>query len=124
MSPLIKAQHAFLINVSRLIIWANTKDWVVTGGELFRTPEQQRLHVQAGRSKTMNSLHGQRLAIDLNIFVDGKLCYDRKVLAPMGAFWEGLHPNNSWGGNGIKFVDVPHFSMGVDKPEFRRVNRT
>jgi hypothetical protein len=120
-SPLIRAQHKFLIDVSKLIIWANTRDWVLTGGELFRTVEQQRIHVKAGRSRTMNSQHGMRLAIDFNIFVDGQLCYDKKVLAPMGAFWESMDPLNSWGGNGIKLVDTPHFSRGIDKPEFRRV---
>ncbi len=71
--------------------------------------------------KTMNSLHLKRLAVDFNFFVDGKLVYDKKVLAPLGAYWESLHPLNSWGGNGLKLVDTPHFSRGDGKPEWRRV---
>jgi hypothetical protein len=30
-------------------------------GRIARTPEQQALHVKAGRSKTMNSIHLKRL---------------------------------------------------------------
>ena len=87
-----------------------------------RTPEQQQIYVKTGRSRTMNSLHLQRRAVDLNFFKDGKLVYDKAVLAPLGLFWESLHPLNSWGGNGVKLVDTPHFSRGVDKPEWRRVS--
>jgi hypothetical protein len=69
----------------------------------------------------MNSLHLQRRAVDLNFFLNGKLCYDKAALAPLGAYWESLHPLNSWGGNGVKLVDTPHFSRGAGKPEWRRV---
>lgn len=121
MSGLVAAQAKFLADAARLILWCQERGWVVTGGELHRTVEQQQAHVRAGRSKTMQSLHLQRLAIDLNIFVDGRLTYERSVLAPAGLFWESLDPLNSWGGNGVKFVDTPHFSRGTGRPEFRRV---
>ena len=52
---------------------------------------------------------------------DGKLIYDKAMLAPLGAYWESLNPLNSWGGNGKKLVDTPHFSRGVGKPEWARV---
>jgi hypothetical protein len=117
----ITEQAAFLLDVCRLINKATELGFVVTAGELFRTAEQQQIYVKTGRSKTMNSLHLQRRAVDLNFFVDGKLTYDKKVLEPLGAYWESLHPLNSWGGNGVKLVDTPHFSRGVGKPEWRRV---
>jgi hypothetical protein len=117
----VAEQAAFLLDVAKLINKATEMGFVVTGGELFRTPEQQQIHVRAGRSKTMNSLHFQRRAVDLNFFWQGKLCYDKNVLAPLGAYWESLHPLNSWGGNGVKLVDTPHFSRGMGKPEWRRV---
>jgi hypothetical protein len=47
--------------------------FVVTAGELYRSPEQQEIYHQDRRSKTMDSLHLKRLAIDLNFFKDGKL---------------------------------------------------
>ena len=117
----VKEQAAFLLDVARLINKATELGFQVTAGELYRTPEQQEIYVKSGRSRTMNSLHLQRRAVDLNFFKDGKLCYDKVVLAPLGAYWESLHPLNSWGGNGVKLVDTPHFSRGVDKPEWRRV---
>ena len=117
----VAEQAAFLLDVTRLINKATELGFVVTAGELYRTPEQQEIYVKTGRSRTMNSLHIQRRAVDLNFFLNGKLTYDKAVLAPLGAYWESLHPLNSWGGNGVKLVDTPHFSRGVDKPEWRRV---
>lgn len=118
---LVSQQAAFLLDVCKLIQYATDQGWTVTGGELYRTVEQQRLHVKAGRSQTMNSLHLQRLAIDLNFFRNGQIVWDKTSLAPLGAYWESLHPLNSWGGNGVKLVDTPHFSRGNGKPEWRRV---
>lgn len=117
----ISEQAAFLLDVCKLIQFATQRGFVLTAGELYRTPEQQDIYVKTGRSQTMNSLHLSRRAIDLNIFKDGKLCYDKAVLAPLGAYWESLHQWNSWGGNGRKLVDTPHFSRGDGKPEWTRV---
>ena len=117
----IAEQNDFLRDVCRLVLHAHTLGFQVTAGELYRTPEQQEIYVKTGRSRTMNSLHLQRRAVDLNFFINGKLTYDKSTLAPLGAFWESLHPLNSWGGNGVKFYDAPHFSRGVGKPEWRRV---
>lgn len=117
----ISEQAAFLLDLTKLIHKATELGFVVTAGELFRTAEQQEIYVKTGRSKTMNSLHLQRRAVDLNFFVNGALTYDKATLAPLGAYWESLHPLNSWGGNGVKLVDTPHFSRGMGKPEWRRV---
>ena len=120
----VREQASFLLDVCLLINKATEMGFQVTAGELYRTPEQQQIYVKTGRSRTMNSLHLQRRAVDLNFFVNGKLCYDKDTLAPLGAYWESLHPLNSWGGNGVKLVDTPHFSRGVGKPEWRRVTDT
>ena len=109
---LVAEQAAFLLDVCRLLKHAADEGWVVTGGELFRTPEQQELYVKAGRSKTMNSNHLRRLAIDLNFFRADKLVSSAEELKSIGAFWESLHPKNRWGGN-WKFVDTPHFERNV-----------
>lgn len=110
---LVPEQAAFLLDVCRLIQYATSQGWTVTGGELFRTLEQQQIHVKAGRSKTMNSNHLRRLAIDLNFFKDGKLVWDKNAIAPLGSYWETLHPKNRWGGNFRSLVDVPHFERNV-----------
>lgn len=117
---LVQEQAAFLLDVCHLIKTATSVGFVVTGGELYRTADQQQIYVQTGRSKTMNSKHLERLAIDLNFFKDGKLIYDREILQPLGDYWESLNPLNSWGGNGHSFKDTPHFSRGRDKPEWPR----
>ena len=119
---LSQEQSAFLLDACKLIQYATENGFMVTGGELTRTPEQQAVYFKSGRSKTMNSMHLKRCAIDLNVFKDGKIVWDKSILLPLGAYWESLNKLNSWGGNGVKLVDIPHFSRGQDgKPEFRRV---
>ena len=99
--------------MSKLINFCFDQGWVITGGELFRTVEQQQIHIKAGRSKTMNSLHMKRCAVDLNFFKEGRLVWDKQQLAPIGAYWESLNPKNRWGGNFKSLVDVPHFERNV-----------
>lgn len=111
---LVREQATFLVHVRELLQKAGELGFVVTAGELYRTPEQQALHVQNGRSKTMSSQHLKRLAIDLNFFrerPDGALdlVHDADTLRPLGDYWEGLDAANRWGGNWHSFKDTPHF---------------
>lgn len=108
-STLVLAQAKFLKDVTKLLAKAEELGFVTTGGELFRTAEQQQIYVKTGRSTTMNSNHLRRCAIDLNFFKDGKLTYDIEVLKPLGEFWRSLDPKNDWGGFWKSFKDVPHF---------------
>lgn len=110
---LVADQAAFLLDVCKLIEFATAQGWTVTGGELFRSAEQQEIYVKTGRSKTMNSNHLKRCAVDLNFFKDGKLVWDAAQLRPVGVFWEGLNPKNRWGGTFRSLVDVPHFERNV-----------
>ena len=110
---LVKEQAAFLLDVTELIRHATDAGFVVTGGELARTPEQQAIYFKNGRSKTMNSIHLKRCAIDLNFFKDGKIIWDKSILAPLGQYWESLHVKNRWGGNFSNLVDCPHFERNV-----------
>jgi hypothetical protein len=110
---MVAEQAEFLLDAAKLIQYATQQGWTVTGGELFRTAEQQAIHVKNGRSKTMNSNHMRRCAIDLNFFKDGKLVWDKAQLATIGAYWESLNPKNRWGGNFKSLVDVPHFERNV-----------
>lgn len=110
---LVKEQNLFLLDVVKLITFCTENDIIVTGGELFRTTEQQAIYVQTGRSKTFNSKHLQRLAIDLNFFIDGALVYDIDRLFKVGKYWESLSPQNSAGMFWKSFKDVPHFERRV-----------
>ena len=104
-------QNEFMMDVSVLIQYIQTiKGYKCTGGELYRTMDQQRIHLRNGKSTTLRSSHLQRLAIDLNIFINGRLTYKKEDLQEIGEFWENLRPGkNIWGGNWKSFIDTPHF---------------
>jgi hypothetical protein len=110
---LVNEQFEFLKDVVKLINKAVEFGFVVTGGELYRTVDQQRLYTKTGRSLTMNSMHLKRCAIDLNFFYEGKLTYDKALLSPLGDYWESLNPKNRWGGRWTRIVDTPHFERQV-----------
>lgn len=110
---LVDEQWGFLKDVAYLIREAERQGIVMTGGELLRTLEQQAIYLKNGKSKTANSQHLKRLAIDFNFFVGGKLTYDKKVLQPLGDYWESLNPSNRWGGNFKSILDTPHFERFV-----------
>ena len=115
---LSEKQRIFTYNIACLIHFAYDQQGIeLTFGEAYRTKEQQKIYIEQGKSQTMNSNHLNRLAVDFNFFVDGKLTYDWEVVKPIGDYWKSLHPKNRWGGdwnkNGIKdgFIDTPHFEM-------------
>lgn len=112
-TSLVEEQAAFLIDVCNLIQFATNEGWVLTGGELWRSAEQQEIYFKNGRSKTMHSNHLRRCAIDLNFFWNGKLVWDKELIRPLGEYWEALNPKNRWGGNFKGFVDVPHFERAA-----------
>ncbi len=55
----------------------------------------------------------KRCAMDFNVFVDGKLTWDKEVIRPLGEYWESLNAKNRWGGNFKSFIDVPQFERYV-----------
>ena len=110
---LSQEQAAFLLDACKLIQKATELGFTVTGGELYRTAEQQEIYLKTGKTKTMASNHLKRCAIDLNFFKDGQLVWDKQQLAPLGQYWESLNPKNRWGGNFKSLVDVPHFERNV-----------
>ena len=104
-------QSLFLFNVSRLIAWSQGQGFDLTGGELWRTDEQQAIYLRNGKSKAPRSKHQDRLAIDLNLFIGGVYKTDSESYKPLAEFWESLHPDNRagyrWG------WDANHFQFGV-----------
>jgi hypothetical protein len=108
-------QNAFLLDVAKLINFIDNSDEsvVVTGGELYRTLEQQQIYFKEGKSKTMNSNHLRRLAIDLNFIKGGVLVSDKDSLQKYGDYWESLNPINRWGGKFSNLADTDHFERNV-----------
>lgn len=109
-STLRKKQTLFLANVSKLINYANSlPGYEITGGELWRTPEQQAIYLSKGMSKTKFSKHQDRLAIDINVFIDGVYRTDKAAFAPLAKYWKELDSNNV---SGFDWNwDYNHFQM-------------
>lgn len=100
-------QRWFTNLVAQLIEWCYRQGFELTFGEAYRTPEQAALDAKSG-SGIANSLHTKRLAIDLNLFIDGSYQTSTEAYRPMGEFWESL--GGSWGGRFSK-PDGNHFSL-------------
>ena len=111
-------QEAFAGHVALLIAEAMSRGFTVRIGEVWRTIEQQRLYVRSGRSKTMNSMHLRKLAIDLNLFINGNAATVEDI-RPLGKWWEGLDVHNRWGGSWRGLVESGQSSF-VDSPHFER----
>ena len=96
-------QSEFVTQIALLIIWVTKReeDWKLTFGDAARIDR---------RGHMPNSNHYIRLAIDLNLFVDGEWITDSShpVWEQIGEAWEGMHPMARWGG---RFGDGNHFSF-------------
>jgi hypothetical protein len=103
-------QRIFVRLVGMLIEFAYQSGYELTLGEAYRTPEQAALNAESGKG-IANSLHTQRLAIDLNLFKDGKYLTDSESYRPLGEYWKSLHPDCCFGGDFKPRSDGNHFSL-------------
>lgn len=101
-----QAQRRFTRMVADLIVWAYDHGYELTFGEAYRTPEQAALNAKSGKG-IANSLHTIRLAVDFNLFKDGKFLENSEQHKPLGEYWESI--GGSWGG---RFGDGNHYSLG------------
>lgn len=111
-------QEAFAKDVALLLAKAWELGFSVRLGEVQRPIEMQQLYVKTGRSKTMDSMHIKKCAIDLVLLIDGQVC-TREQIKPLGDYWEGLNTINRWGGNWRGAVDSGKSSF-IDAPHFER----
>lgn len=103
-------QSLFVRMLAMLIDFAYKQGYELTLGEAYRTPEQAALNAKSGKG-IFNSLHTQRLAIDLNLFKGGKYLSDSASHRPLGDFWKSLHPECCWGGDFQPHADGNHYSV-------------
>lgn len=103
-----------------LIIEANSLGYEVTLGEAWRsqaTAKYVPTKWNADRGKgIVDSLHILRLAIDINLFKNGKFLTNPQDYAPLGEWWEKQSDsvngiNCVWGGRFKKLKDANHFSI-------------
>ena len=95
---LSKKQQRFAHMVALLILHAEQLGYAVTFGDAYRDDR-----VKYGHPK---SLHRKRLAVDLNLFRDGKYLTTTDDHMPLGEYWESI--GGSWGG---RFRDGNHYSL-------------
>lgn len=100
-------QSRFMRLLPRLIDYAYAQGYELTAGELWRTPEQCALNAKTGKG-ILQSLHAERLAIDVNLFKDGKNLTDTESFRELGEYWESIGVDCCWGG---RFRDGGHFSI-------------
>lgn len=113
MTRLATAQMEFAVDVAKLILWvAEHPGWSVTFGEAHRPPEVAAIYAAQGRG-IVKSLHTDRLAIDLNLWIDGIWKPETISHTPLGEFWEWLRRGkNRWGGQFTK-PDGNHYERHV-----------
>lgn len=108
---LLETQFLFTKLLPRLFDHAYARGYNLTLGEAHRTPEQAALNAKSGKG-IKNSLHIKRLAIDLNLFKNGKLLQNSEDHKFLGEFWEQLGKKEGvptrWGG---RFKDGNHYSI-------------
>jgi hypothetical protein len=92
-------QSKFVWCIGKLIVYAYEQGYEITFGDTY--PGKFK-HSEFGK-------HPQGLAIDLNLFRDGKYLTTTEDHAPLGLYYESLDPKASWGG---RWGDGNHYSLG------------
>ena len=103
-------QSGFAKMVARLIVRSQIMEYEVTLGDAYRDP---RVFGELGKKKGYghpNSMHKKRLAIDLNLFKNGRYLASTKAHEPLGLWWESI--GGSWGG---RFGDGNHYEWKDNK---------
>lgn len=103
-------QELFMECLFKLGAWLIAEGYKVRGGELQRDPRVAQMNDVNGTGIS-NSLHIDKLAIDLNVFKNGKWLSDTADHAPIGAKWKSLHPLCAWGGDFSGKKDGNHYSV-------------
>ena len=79
---MVDKQNKFAGMVAQLIIFAQQRGYQITFGDAFRDPRVTYGH--------KDSLHRERLAVDLNLFKDGFYIATDEAHAPLHDFWDSL----------------------------------
>lgn len=110
-------QQEFSRTLALFLYWMTMEGYTWTMGDCWRSTDRlncphcgkevtyQGLLVYNKRSKTLQSAHTERRAIDLIVWKDGTPCWDGAVYRPIGEKWEAL--GGKWGGR-----------FGVPKDEY------
>ena len=106
---LLQSQQRFAEMAAKLIQKAVELGYKVTLGDAYRDP---RVHGEFGKQVAYGeskSFHKLRLAIDLNLYKEGKYLTKTEDHKVLGEYWESL--GGSWGGR-FSNADGNHYSWG------------
>jgi hypothetical protein len=92
-------QSTFSKKIPLLILYAYELGYEVTIGDVWAHDRHKH-----------GSFHYKKLAIDLNLFKNGRYLRGTKAHEQLGLFWESL--GGSWGG---RYNDGNHYSWGENK---------
>ena len=100
-----KRQSEFAYAVSLLILHAYQLGYEITFGDTWSLP----CPICKFFIHKDNSKHKDRLAIDLNLFLDGEYLSKTDDHSPLGLYWESI--GGVWGGR-FESADGNHYEWG------------
>jgi len=105
-------QRKFALTLAKFIVWVNEQGYEVTFGDAYRDPRVFGLMGtrKPGSYGSSKSNHKQRLAVDLNLFRNGKWLPRTEDHAEIGEYWKSMEPECAWGGD-FSSKDGNHYSF-------------
>ena len=103
-------QQRFTLMAAKLIQHIYAEGYTATFGDAYRDPRVHGAHgtKKAGSYSAAGSVHKLRLAVDLNLFKDGKFLAQSEDHRPLGEYWESM--GGAWGGR-FSSPDGNHYSL-------------
>ena len=92
-------QQEFALHIAYLIQHIDAAGYACTFGDAYRSPKAFGGMGEKGPYGRNKSAHKNRLAVDLNLFKDGRYLEDTEDHRPIGEYWKALCPVNRWGGD-------------------------
>ena len=102
-------QREFAYHVTQLIQHIYAMGYEVTLGDAYRDPRSHGKIGEKGPYGRSVSAHKQRLAIDLNLFIDNSWITETEPHRQFGTYWKALNRENEWGGD-FTPADGNHYS--------------
>lgn len=113
----LKGVHPDMVKVMQEAIKESPLDFGITEG--VRTLERQKELFEAGKSQTMNSRHLKGFAVDIAVFIDGKITWEFSKYQIVADHIKKIAKNLGipivWGGDWVSFKDGPHFELNRSK---------
>ena len=101
-------QQRFTLMAAKLIQHIYAEGYTATFGDAYRDPRVHGAHgtKKVGSYSAAGSVHKLRLAVDLQLFKDGKYLTASEDYTFAGLYWESI--GGTWGG---RFNNGNHFSL-------------